>query len=118
MPHVLHALPYFVAAWLFCCGLWGIVTSRHLVHAVVCLAILQSSTYVLLLGVGFRVGGAAPVFTDIAPGRLTVDPVVQALMLTDVVVEAVLVALLLAIVVKAHERSGSISPNDLRMVRG
>ncbi len=118
MPHVLSSWPYLVAAWLFCCGLWGIITSRHLVHAVVCLAILQSSTYVLLLGIGFRLGGAAPVFADIDPRTLTVDPVVQALMLTDVVVEAVVVALLLAMVVKAHERSGSVSPSDLQTLRG
>ena len=118
MPHALGMMPFAVAAWLFCCGLWGVVTSRHLVHAVVCLAILQSSTYVLLLGIGYRVGGAAPVFADIKPGRLTVDPVVQALMLTDVVVEAVVVALLLAMVVKAHERAGSVDPADLRTMRG
>lgn len=117
MPHVLHSLPFFVAAWLFLCGLYGIVTSQHLVHTVICLAILQSSTYVLLLGIGYRVGGAAPIFADISPGKLTVDPVVQALMLTDVVVEAVVVALLLAMVVKAHEKSGSVSPADLRMMR-
>ncbi len=118
MPHILDAFPYFVAAWLFCCGLYGLVTSTHLVHSVVCLALLQSSTYVLLLSIGYRIGGAAPVFSDIAPGRLTVDPVVQALMLTDVVVEAVVVALLLAMVVKAHEKSGSVSPSDLRTMRG
>ena len=118
MPHILQMLPYLVAAWLFCCGLYGLVTSRHLAHSVMCLAILQSSTYMLLLGIGYRVGGAAPVFADISPGRLTVDPVVQALMLTDVVVEAVVVALLLAMVVKAFERSGSVDPADLRAMRG
>lgn len=118
MPGVLHLLPYFVAAWLFFCGLYGLVTSRHLVHSVICLAILQSSTYILLLGIGYRVGGAAPIFADISPGKLTVDPIVQALMLTDVVVEAVVVALLLAMVVKAHERSGSVSPDELRTLRG
>lgn len=118
MPHALQLLPYVVAAWLFCCGLYGLVTSRNLVHSVMCLAILQSSTYVLLLAIGYRVGGAAPVFADISPGKLTVDPVVQALMLTDVVVEAVVVALLLAMVVKAHEKSGSVSPDDLRTMRG
>ena len=118
MPHFLSSFPYFVAAWLFFCGLYGIVTSRHLVHAVVCLAVLQSSTYVLLLSIGYRIGGAAPVFADLAVGKLTVDPVVQALMLTDVVVEAVVVALLLAMVVKAHEKSGSVSPDDLRTMRG
>ena len=117
MPHVLSTMPYCVAAWLFFCGLYGLVTSRHLVHAVMCLAILQSSTYVLLLGIGYKVGGAAPIFADISPGRLTVDPVVQALMLTDVVVEAVVVALLLAMVVKAHEKSGSIDPAELASMR-
>ncbi len=118
MPHVFHLLPYVVSAWLFTCGLYGLVSSRNLVHSVICLAVLQSSTYVLLLAIGYRVGGAAPVFTDIAPGTLTVDPVVQALMLTDVVVEAVVVALLLAMVVKVHEKSGTISPDDLRTLRG
>ena len=29
-------LPYLVAAWLFLVGLYGIVTSRNLVHAVTC----------------------------------------------------------------------------------
>ena len=89
MPSVLHLLPYLVAPWLFCCGLYGLITRRDLVHSVMCLAVLQSSTYVFLLAIGYRVGGAAPVFADISPGKLTVDPVVQALMLTDVVVEAV-----------------------------
>ena len=118
MPPHLSMLPYIVAAWLFLCGLYGLVTSRHLVHSVMCLAILQTSTYMLLLGIGYRIGGTAPVFADIAPGGLTVDPVVQALMLTDVVVEAVVVALLLAIVVKAYEKSGCIDPKDLSTIRG
>ncbi len=118
MPHIFISLPFFVAGWLFFCGLYGLVISRHLVHAVISLAILQSSTYILLLGIGYRTGGAAPIFADISTGRITVDPVVQALMLTDIVVEAVVVALLLAMVVKAYEKSGSVSPADLRTLRG
>ncbi len=118
MHPLFSALPYFVAGWLFCCGLYGLVSSRHLVHSVVCLAILQSSTYMLLLAIGYRAGGTAPVFAGIPVGTPTVDPVVQALMLTDVVVEAVVVALLLAMVVKAHEKSGTVDPADLRTMRG
>src|SRR6201996_7301280 len=118
MPGVLHSLPYFVAAWLLLCGLYGIVTSKHLVHAVVCLAILQSSTYMLLLAIGYRVRGSAPIFVDISTSKLVVDPVVQPRTLAPVVAEAVVVALLRAMVVKAHEKSGSVSPNDLRPMRG
>jgi len=113
-----HLIPYAVAAWLFLCGLYGIVTSGHLVHTVISLVVLQTSTYVLLLAIGFRWNAVAPVFADISPGVVTVDPVVQALMLTDVVVEATVVALLLAMVVKVHEKAGTLSPDDLRMMRG
>lgn len=116
--HAFDLVPYAVAAWLFFCGLYGIVTSRHLVHMVVSLAVLQTSTYVLLLAIGFRWNGVAPVFADISPGVVTVDPVVQALMLTDVVVEATVVALLLAMVVKIHENAGTLFPDDLRLMRG
>jgi multicomponent Na+:H+ antiporter subunit C len=109
---------YFVAAWLFVVGLYGVVTSRHMVHLVICLSVMQSSTYVLLLTIGFRAGGAAPVFADIPPGTPAVDPVVQALMLTDVVVEVTVLALLLALVVLQHERTGELDPNELGMLRG
>jgi multicomponent Na+:H+ antiporter subunit C len=44
--------------------------------------------------------------------------VVQALMLTDVVVEATVIALLLAIVVQAHKRTGKLDPDGLREMRG
>lgn len=115
---LMHMFPYIVAAWLFFCGLYGIVTSRHLIHTVVCLAILQTSTYVLLLNIGYRMHGAAPVFVGISPGVLTVDPLVQALMLTDIVVEATVVALLLSMVVKSYEKAGTLRPDDLRILRG
>lgn len=115
---LMHMFPYIISAWLFFCGLYGIVTSRHLVHTVVCLAVLQTSTYVLLLSIGFRAGAAAPVFADIAVGTITVDPLVQALMLTDIVVEATVFALLLSMLVKAYEKAGTLRPDDLRMLRG
>lgn len=109
---------YAVAAWLFLAGLYGIVTSRNLVHMVICLAVLQSSTYVLLLAVGYRSGAVAPVFANVAPSTPAVDPVVQALVLTDIVVEVTVVALILALVVQVHKRQGTIDPEELRNLRG
>ena len=108
------ALPYLVAAWLLVCGLYGIVTSRNLLHQIVSLSVLQASTYVLLLAIGFRAGAAAPVYADIPTGRPAVDPVVHALSLTDVVVGATVTALLLAVAVQVHKRTGSVDPEDLR----
>lgn len=111
-------LPFIVAAWLVFIGLYGIVTSRHLVHLIMCVVIIQSSTYLLLTGVGFRNGGTAPIFADIPVGTPAVDPVVQALMLTDIVVEATIMALLLALAVQAQKRKGTVDPEQMRIMRG
>ena len=78
--------PYIVVAVIFLAGLAGIVTSRNLIHLVVCVSVAQSSTYVLLLAVGYRSGATAPIFQDVPTTRRVVDPIVQALTLTDVVV--------------------------------
>jgi len=111
-------LPYGVAAWLLLVGLYGIVTSRNLVHLIVCLTVVQSSTYVLLLAIGYRTGGTAPIFADIPSSRRVVDPIVATLTLTDVVVEATVVALLLALTVQAHRRFGTLDPNEMGALRG
>ena len=94
------------------------ITSRHLVHLILCLCVMQSSTYVLLLAIGWRAGGAAPIFVDIPPRTPVADPVVQALTLTDVVVEATVAAVLLALTVQAHKRFGTCDPDALGALRG
>ena len=76
-------LPYFLAAWLFLVGLYGVVTSRNFVQLVMCLSVVQSSTYVLILEVGYKVRATAPIFKGIPGNARAVDPVVQSLVLTD-----------------------------------
>ncbi|HEY1685319.1 MAG TPA: sodium:proton antiporter [Tepidisphaeraceae bacterium] len=117
-PLVTH-VGYAVAGWLLLVGIYGVVSSRHLVHMCLCLAVLQASTYILLTVIGFRPHLPAPIFTDaITPAQPAVDPVIAALMLTDIVVEATVVALLLAIAVQIHKRTGSVDPNKVNVMRG
>jgi len=118
MSSILAWLPYAVAGWLLLWGLYGIVKSRNLVHLIICLVILQSSTYVLLLAIGYKASAFAPVFADMPLGTPAVDPVVQALMLTDIVVEATVAALLLALAVQVYQRAGSLDPRELVRLEG
>jgi multicomponent Na+:H+ antiporter subunit C len=110
---------YLVAGYLLLLGAYGIVRSRHLVHAVVCLSIAQSGTYVLLIALGYQRDAAPPVFGSTSPpSGNVVDPVVQALTLTDVVVSATVTALLLALSVQVAKRHGTVDPDALRSLRG
>lgn len=96
LDELVSALPWLVAAWLLGIGLYAIVTSRNFVHLIGCLSVVQSSTYVLLLAVGYRRGGIAPIFYTHPPGTPAVDPVMQALVL------------------QLHKRRGTLDPEQLR----
>lgn len=111
-------LPYFLAGWLFLVGLYGVTTSRNFVHLVMCLSIMQSSTYVLILEVGYRVHATAPIYKDIAIGKRAVDPVVQSLVLTDIVIGVVVTALILALTLQVHKRTETLDPDDLFAMQG
>jgi multicomponent Na+:H+ antiporter subunit C len=109
--------PYFVAAWLLGIGLIGVISSRNYLHLIMCLTVVQGSTYVLLLSIGYLTHAKAPIFADITVKSRVTDPVVQALTLTDVVVEATIVALLLALVIQANKRYGTVDPDEMRRMR-
>jgi multicomponent Na+:H+ antiporter subunit C len=83
-----------------------------------CLTVTQSATYVLLLAVGYRDDSTAPVFSDAPTDARVVDPVVQALTLTDVVVGATATALLLALAIQLNKRHGTVDPDALSELKG
>jgi len=114
----MSVLPYLLAAWIFLAGLYGIVSSRNLIHLVVCVSVCQSATYVLLLAVGYKKGGTAPVFADIPSSRRVVDPVVQSLTLTDLVVAVAVSALLLSLALKVYDHHESLDPGEVTELAG
>jgi multicomponent Na+:H+ antiporter subunit C len=117
MNAVSTMVPWAVAAWLIGVGLYGIVTSRHYVHLIGCLSVVQASTYILLLATGYARGAIAPIFYTHPPGTRAVDPVVQALVLTDIVIGGAVTALLLALALQLHKRRGTLDPEVLRGMR-
>lgn len=110
---------YLVAGWMIVIGAFGIMYSRNLVHAVVCVSVCQSGTYVLLLSIGYQWHTTAPVFGSTEkPTKQVVDPLVQAMTLTDIVVSATVTALLLALTIQISKRHGTVNPDELRALRG
>lgn len=110
---------YVVAGWLVLAGAYGIARSRNLIHAAVSLSIAQAGTYVLLLTVGYQRSAQAPVFgSTVKPSLHVVDPVVQAMCLTDIVVSATVTALLLALSVQIAKQHQTVDPDELLALRG
>jgi multicomponent Na+:H+ antiporter subunit C len=112
------ALPYLAAGWICLIGLYGIVTSKDLIHLALCLTVTQSSTYVLLLAIGYVKGGGPPIFKGVKLGTTAVDPVVQSLTLTDIVVSVTVLALILAFALDVHENADTMDPDEIGEMRG
>jgi multicomponent Na+:H+ antiporter subunit C len=111
-------LPYLLAAWICIVGLYGIVTSRNLIHLALCLTVTQSSTYVLLLAIGYVKGGGPPIFKGVKLGTTAVDPVVQSLVLTDLVVSVTVIALILALALDVHDKKKTVDPDEIAELSG
>lgn len=111
---------YGVAGWLVLIGSFGIVRSRNLIHAVVCLSVAQSGTYLLLLTAGYQRGAVPPIFSgpQTPTPKQVVDPVVQAMTLTDIVVSATVTALLLSLAIQINKRLGTLDPDALGTLKG
>lgn len=114
----MSVLVYGVVAWIFLIGVYGAIVSRNLIHLALCLTVTQSSTYLLLLAVGYAKGGGAPIFKGVKLGTKAVDPVVQALTLTDVVVSVTVMALILALALNAYEQAGTVDPDEIPELKG
>ena len=109
----MHFLAYGVAVWIFCVGVYGAIISRNLIHLAMCLAVTQSSTYILLLSIGYRHGATAPVWKGFLNRTKGVDPVVQSLTLTDIVVSVTVIALILALALDTHKDADTVDPDEL-----
>ena len=90
---------YLVAIWLFLTGVYGVVTSRHLLHLAMCVSVAQSSTFIVLVA-GLQGDGTA-----------------RTLLLLDIIAQAALTGLLITLAVAAHARSGELNPRRTRAVR-
>ena len=114
----MNFLAFGVAGWICLVGLYGAIVSRNLIHLALCLTVVQSSTYVLLLSIGYRKGGGAPIFKGVKLGTTSVDPIVQSLTLTDIVISVTVIALILALALDAHKHAGTIDPDEIAEFKG
>jgi len=98
---------YIGAFFLIVIGLAIIVLKSNLIKIVIGMGILDSGINLLLISIGYRTNGTAPIFTD--NSSYFVDPIPQALTLT---------ALALSLVIKIHKYYNSIESDEVRRIRG
>lgn len=105
-----------ISLGLILIGLWGLLTRRHLFKMVIAFSLLDTGVHILLVAVGYRTGGTAPILdrilTPAAAVARAVDPIPSALVLTAIVIGLAITALMLSYVVGVYQQRGSLVADD------
>ncbi|MBL6690418.1 MAG: cation:proton antiporter subunit C [Pseudomonadales bacterium] len=110
---VLGHYNYWVFSILLMVGMYAVIARGNLIKKLVGLSIFQSAVFLMYISMDKVEGGTAPILQSGNPGQLYSNPLPQVLILTAIVVGVATLALGLAIVVRIHERYGTIEEQEL-----
>lgn len=111
-------LNYVGSFLLILFGLYIMINKKNLIKIVIGMGLLDTGINLLLITIGFRAGGTAPIYENLNESVKFVDPVPQALTLTSIVIGACVTALALSLVIKVKEHYGTINADEVRRLRG
>jgi len=113
---------YSLCFVLIAVGLYGIVVKKNVVKIVISLAIMEYGINLLIILIGYRKGGCAPIpdkgMDLTAFMACSVDPLPQALVLTSIVISLGVLALMVSICIRLYERYGTFDITEMRRLRG
>jgi len=112
--------PIAAACAIFLLGLVMILREKHVFRMLIGLSLLESAVNLLLVAIGYRHGGASPIYTlqGEEAAESMVLPTVQALTLTSIVIGLATTAMLLAFAVTLHRTRGTLDLDEIRSLRG
>jgi multisubunit Na+/H+ antiporter MnhC subunit len=109
---------YILCIALFLIGLYGVLVKRNLIKIVIGIAIMEYSVNLFLILIGYVRGGTAPILSDDAAGRVFVDPLPQAMVLTAIVIGLATTALLLAIAIRLYRKYNTFDIREIKKLKG
>ena len=119
-------LPYVLCALLFAIGLYAIAVKKNLIKIIIGVIIIHNAINLFLVLLGYRMPehaeAAAPIVTAALSGEAflarSVDPLPQALVLTAIVIGLSVIALMVVMAVRLHEKYGTFDLTKIRKLRG
>jgi multicomponent Na+:H+ antiporter subunit C len=113
---------YVLTFALLLLGVYAVVSKKNVIKIIVGVLIIDYAVNMLLVLVGYRTGGRAPI---LAAGESSeqlaatgVDPLPQAMVLTSIVIGLGLTALMVALAIRLYEKYDTFDMNEIRRLRG
>ena len=115
-------MTYALCFLLILIGLYGVLVRRNIVKIIISLLVIEYGIHLFLILQTYRPGGVPPIVeprTDAAVWlQQSVDPLPQALVLTSIVIGLGVLALMVALSIRLHERYGTFDISKIRRLKG
>ncbi len=114
-------IPYLVAMVLVMIGIYTLLVKENLVKKIMGLTILTNGIHLLLISIGYRMNGIAPILQDVNFNQFittAVDPLPQALVLTSIVINLSVTAVALSLVIMVYRRFNTLEAKNIRGLKG
>lgn len=109
---------YVLCFALFLVGLYGILTKRDLVKIILSSGIMGYACNLMIVLFGYRRGASYPILEKGKEAATMVDPLPQALVLTSIVIELGVTALLAALAIRLFQKYRTYDISKIRRLSG
>jgi len=103
---------------LFSIGIYCILVKRNLIKIIIGIGIAEYAVNLFFILVGYRAQGRAPILAKQQVIQNMVDPLPQALILTNIVIGLAVTVLIVAIAIRIYEKYGTFDITKIRRLRG
>ena len=109
---------YLLCIILFSVGLYCVVVKKDLIKIIIGVSIMDYSVYLILVLIGYRMQGRAPIYDKQQEILNMVDPLPQALVLTAIVIGVAVLGLLISVALRLYEKYGTFDITEIRKLKG
>ena len=109
---------YFLCLILFSIGIYCILRKRNLIKIIIGLAIIEYAVNLFFILIGYRMHGRAPLLSQGEGIQNMVDPLVQAVVLTAIVIGLATTALIIAIAIRIYDKYGTFDITKINKLKG
>ncbi len=109
---------YILCFILLLVGLYGVLTKRDLIKIILSLGIMEYAANLFLILFAYKKGAVFPILVKGEPISSMVDPLPQALVLTSIVIELGITAMLVALAIRIYQKFKTYDITKIRRLSG
>lgn len=105
---------YFASASLIAIGLYMLMVKKNMIKMILGISIVDSGVNLLLISIGYINGKTAPIIQPGIKPSQVVDPLPQALVLTNIVIGVSVTALALSVAIRVYKHYKTLNSSEVR----